>query len=571
MIGYVCKYTPVHIIESFGEQAIKIDPHVRGFDKAETMMHPNICTYAKAVLEQCYKTGIKNIVLVNCCDSIKRLYDVLKNDDDFKFVHMIDVPRKKNKASDLIMKREMLGFINAMEEFTSKKFDEDKFINIVNSAQITKPVNKSDTNIAIMGSRIRNSTIKQIEDTGASVSYNFTCTGDFDKSTKLMKNQDYILSYSSFLLNSFPCLRMVDIDERIKVLNENLDNIDGIIYHTTKFCDVYSFEYASLKNLVSVPMLKIETDYTEESNGQMKTRIEAFIETIKTTSNKEQIHENKTNTNNSSKTSEKVLVAGIDSGSTSTNVVIMNNKKEVLSYSIVKTGAKSQSGAENAMKEALNKISIGMDDLSKIISTGYGRISIPFADEEVTEITCHGKAAYFLNNSVRTIIDIGGQDSKVIKLDDKGNVVDFAMNDKCAAGTGRFLEMMSRTLEVPLEEMGKSSLNWTEDIDITSMCTVFAESEVVSLIAQNKEIPDIIHGLDKSVAAKTVSLVNRVGKKDSFMMTGGVAKNIGVVNCLQEKLGEKIFIPEEPQIVGAIGAALTALEKCETEKDNSSY
>lgn len=563
MIGYVCKYTPVHIIESFGEQPVKLDPHVRGFNRAETMMHSNICTYAKAVLEQCYKTGINNIVLVNCCDSIKRLYDVLKNDSSFKFVYMIDVPRKKSKASDLLMKREILRFINALEEFTQRKFDEDKFINIVNSAQIRKPVKKLGINIALMGSRIRNSTIKQIEDTGASVNYNFTCTGDFDKSTKLMKNQDNILSYSAFLLNSFPCMRMVDIDERKEVLNENLDNIDGIIYHTTKFCDAYSFEYASLKNLISVPMLKIETDYTEESNGQMKTRIEAFIETIKTRNSMVKTNETKKKTKICSKTSKEVLVAGIDSGSTSTNVVIMNNNREILSYSIVKTGAKSQSGAENAMEEALQKLSLGMDNLSKIISTGYGRISIPFADEEVTEITCHGKAAYFINNSVRTIIDIGGQDSKVIKLDDKGNVVDFAMNDKCAAGTGRFLEMMSRTLEVPLEEMGESSLNWTEDIDITSMCTVFAESEVVSLIAQNREIADIIHGLNKSVAAKTVSLVNRVGKKNSFMMTGGVAKNIGVVNCLEEKLGEKIFIPEEPQIAGAIGAALIALEKCE--------
>ncbi|MDF2881727.1 MAG: R-2-hydroxyglutaryl-CoA dehydratase subunit/R-2-hydroxyglutaryl-CoA dehydratase activase, partial [Clostridiaceae bacterium] len=295
MIGYVCKYTPIHIIESFGEQAVKIDPHVRGFDKAETIMHPNICTYAKAVLEECYRTGIYNVVLVNCCDSIKRLYDVLKNDPNFKFVHLIDVPRKKNKASDLLMKREILKFISSMEEFTEEKFDEDKFINIVNSIKIEESYNKSNINIALMGSRIRNSTIKQIEETWTSVNYNFTCTGNFDNSTKLMKNQDFILSYSAFLLNSFPCLRMVDIDDRVKVLNENLGNIDGIIYHTTKFCDAYSFEYARLKNLISVPLLKIETDYTEESNGQMKTRIEAFIETIKTKKNKEQINETETN------------------------------------------------------------------------------------------------------------------------------------------------------------------------------------------------------------------------------------------------------------------------------------
>lgn len=561
MIGYVCKYTPIHIIEAFNEEAVKIDPNVRGFDKAETIMHPNICTYAKAVLEECYKSGIYNIVLVNCCDSIKRLYDVLKSDTNFKFVYLIDVPRKRNKASELLMKREIVKFINSMEQLTGRKFNEEKFINIVNSYTIEGPCKKSNINIALMGSRVRNSTINQIEETGVSVNYNFTCTGNFAKSTKLIKNQDFLLSYSSFLLNSFPCMRMVHNEERVKILNENLEHIDGIIYHTTKFCDVYSFEYAKLKNLISVPMLKIETDYTEESNGQMKTRIEAFIETIKTRNKQENIKKSEINSYNIGNIDDDILVAGIDSGSTSTNVVIMNKNREILSYSIVKTGAKSQSGAENAMKDALDKLNISRNKLSKIISTGYGRVSIPFADEEVTEITCHGKAAYFLNNSIRTIIDIGGQDSKVIKLDYNGNVVDFAMNDKCAAGTGRFLEMMSNALEVPLNEMGEKSLNWNEDIDITSMCTVFAESEVVSLIAQNKEIPDIIHGLNKSVAGKTASLVNRIGKKEGYMMTGGVAKNIGVVKCLEEKLGEKIFIPEEPQIVGAIGAALIALEK----------
>lgn len=553
MIGYVCKYTPFHIIKTFGEEAVKIDPHVSGFDKAETLMHPNICTYAKAVLEECINSGICNVVLVNCCDSIKRLYDVLKSSPDFNFVYLIDVPRKRNRASDLIMKNEIIKFINSMEKFTGKKFDEAKFIDIVNSRVPQKSPKRSDINIALMGSRVKDSTVKQIQDTGASVNFNFTCTGNFAKSTVLMKNEDFILSYASFLLNSFPCMRMVDNDDRIKILNENLGSIDGLIYHTTKFCDAYSFEYAKLRNSISVPMLKIETDYTEEVNGQMKTRIQAFIETIKSRNKQDEKSYNK-------KAEDDILVAGIDSGSTSTNVVIMNKNKEILSSSIVRTGARSQSGAEKAMKEALDKLDISRDKLFKIISTGYGRVSIPFADGEITEITCHGKAAYFLNNKVRTIIDIGGQDSKAIKLDDRGKVLDFAMNDKCAAGTGRFLEMMSRTLEVPLSEMGKKSLNWNEDINITSMCTVFAESEVVSLVAQNKEISDIIHGLNKSVATKTVSLVNRVGKEEDYMMTGGVAKNIGVVRCLEEKLGNKVFIPEEPQIVGAIGAALIALE-----------
>lgn len=553
MIGYVCKYTPVHIIESFGEKAVRIDPNVRNFDKADSIMHPNICTYAKAVLQECINSSIYNVVLVNCCDSIKRLYDVLLENPKFKFVYLIDVPRKKSRASDIIMKNRILKFIKSMEQFTGKKFEKSKFIDIVNSEINKKKFKHSNINIAVIGSRIRKSTIKQIENMGASVDFNFTCTGNFERTTTLSEKEDFLLNYSSFLLNAFPCMRMVDNRDRIKVLNENLENIDGIIYHTMKFCDVYSFEYAEIKDSISVPMLKIETDYTEKGSEQMKTRIEAFIETINAKNSEKSVKPAILNPY------ENSIVAGIDSGSTTTNVVIMDSNKKILSYSIVKTGAKSRNGAESAMKEALDKAGINRDKIFKIISTGYGRVNIPFADEEVTEITCHGKAAYFLNDSIRTIIDIGGQDSKAISLDDKGNVIDFAMNDKCAAGTGRFLEMMSNVLEVPLNEMGERSLNWSEDIDITSVCTVFAESEVVSLIAQNKEIPDIIHGLNKSVASKTASLVNRIGRKECYMMTGGVAKNIGVVKCIEDYIGSKLFVPEEPQIIGALGAAIIAL------------
>ncbi len=160
-------------------------------------------------------------------------------------------------------------------------------------------------------------------------------------------------------------------------------------------------------------------------------------------------------------------------------------------------------------------------------------------------------------------MDIGGQDSKVIKLDEKGNIKDFAMNDKCAAGTGRFLDMMARTLQISIDEMSKEGLHWEEELKITNMCTVFAESEVVSLIAENKEKCDIIHGLNDSIASKMLSLLNRVGKKDAYMMTGGVAKNLGVVRALETKLKSKIFICKEPQICGSLGAALIALKKYE--------
>ena len=227
---------------------------------------------------------------------------------------------------------------------------------------------------------------------------------------------------------------------------------------------------------------------------------------------------------------------------------------------MVRTGAKSGESAERILHSVLEKANLKREDIDTIISTGYGRVSIPFADENVTEISCHGKGANYCNPKVRTILDIGGQDSKVIKLNEKGEVIDFVMNDKCAAGTGRFLEMMARTLEIDISELGPISLDWKEDITISSMCSVFAESEVISLIALNKEKCDIAHGIHKAIAAKAFSLLKRVGLEGEFMMTGGVAKNPGVVKAVEEKIQDKLFIAKEPEIVGALGAALYALD-----------
>lgn len=258
-----------------------------------------------------------------------------------------------------------------------------------------------------------------------------------------------------------------------------------------------------------------------------------------------------------------MYVLGIDSGSTSTNAVIMNEKRDMIAFAVVRTGAKSGDSANRVLQEVLDKAGLEQKDLDLIVSTGYGRVSIPFADENVTEISCHGKGAHYFNPDVRTILDIGGQDSKAIQLNEKGEVTDFVMNDKCAAGTGRFLEMMARTLEIDITELGPISLEWTEDIDISSMCSVFAESEVISLIAQNKEKCDIAHGIHKAIAGKACSLLKRVGLNETFMMTGGVAKNPGVVRAVEDVLHTKLYLCEEPEIVGAAGAALFALERLE--------
>ncbi len=250
-------------------------------------------------------------------------------------------------------------------------------------------------------------------------------------------------------------------------------------------------------------------------------------------------------------------VAGIDIGSLTAEVVILDNGK-ILHSVILPTGANSKTVAGKAMEIALDASGLNRSDLDYIVATGYGRVSIDYADKRITEITCHARGAHFLNSSVRTVIDIGGQDSKVILLSEKGRVLDFAMNDKCAAGTGRFLEVMAQALEVELDKLAKLSDQAKNIVSISSMCTVFAESEVVSLIAQGLPREDIALGLHQSIADRTSGLVHRVGLAGKVMITGGVAKNSAVVRALNEKLKVRLIVPPEPQIVGALGAALLA-------------
>jgi len=256
-----------------------------------------------------------------------------------------------------------------------------------------------------------------------------------------------------------------------------------------------------------------------------------------------------------------MIVAGCDVGSLTGKAVILNDG-EILSYSIVPTTPKPEITAQNAMNDVLQKVNLSLDDVEFIVGTGYGRVKIPFAHDQISELTCHGLGAHSFIPSVRTIIDVGGQDCKVIKVDKNGKILDFAMNDKCAAGTGRFLEVMARTLELKLEELGPISLESKDQAKITAQCSVFAETEVVSLMADGIEVSDIVAGIHDAVASRIMSLVYRVGLEEDLTITGGVAKNIGVVTYLEKRLGiNSKKLPVDPQIIGALGAAITAKEK----------
>jgi len=252
-----------------------------------------------------------------------------------------------------------------------------------------------------------------------------------------------------------------------------------------------------------------------------------------------------------------MITVGIDVGSITTKAAVVEDGN-LISDRVMLTGYNAQDAGTKVYEDIIADLGIKASAVDKIIATGYGRKSVAIADKAVTEITCHAVGAHYLNPAVRSIIDIGGQDSKAIVVDENGGVMDFAMNDKCAAGTGRFLEVMARALEVDINDFGGVSLLADTPAKISSLCTVFAESEVISLISKGEKRENIIAGIHESIAARVVAMAGRIGLSAPLMMTGGVAKNKGVVKALENKTGHGIEVSQKTQVTGAIGAALIA-------------
>ena len=625
-IGYVCKYVPAEALEAMGAHMERIEPDesLVSFDAAESCMHANVCSFAKATFETVLSGNLDGIVLTTCCDSMRRLADALRAQAPNLFIHVLDVPRDTGEAACALYQRRVAELLSAYGKFANATFSEKKLFaqlggtlcpeegscdssleldyarlrseaapaapqadsrdrnQAADSAAWSEGCEASERNadeavvvpqvnctlqpqthfspampnVGIAGARA-NAEIKRIlESHGVNIAFDITCTNANRRFVP--QKTDTLAQYAHDVLTQLPCARMRDISPRKAFFDHVLPQIDGLVFHTVQFCDMYSYEYSDLKRTSPAPILALETDCTAQSRGQMLTRLEAFLESIGASQT-----EHLAGQKGFPMSKTTTFVVGLDSGSTSTNAVAMNEAREIVASVVIKTGAKAGASAERAYREVLERAGITPDQIACTIATGYGRVSIPFADENVTEISCHGRGAHYFNPAVRTILDIGGQDSKAIHVNATGEVTDFAMNDKCAAGTGRFLEMIARSLEISLDELGPAALESKKHLEIASMCSVFAESEVISLIANNEEKPDIAAGVCRAVAGKAYSLMRRVGLEGAYMMTGGVAQNPGVVRAVEELIGEKLFICEDPEIVGATGAALLALEKSE--------
>lgn len=257
-----------------------------------------------------------------------------------------------------------------------------------------------------------------------------------------------------------------------------------------------------------------------------------------------------------------MICAGVDVGSITAKAAVYDAQtRQVIGAAVQLTGWVPRESGSAALYAALDQAGVGFDSLARIVGTGYGRIALPFADDTVTEISCHARGAHYLLPSTRTVVDIGGQDSKVISVDADGHPVDFAMNDRCAAGTGRFFQVLAGALGVDLDELGDLALRSQSPATLSSVCTVFAESEVVGLIAAGARREDIAAGMALAVARRIGALAARVKVQEDVLLTGGVAYNEGVLSALQEVLGKRVVRAATPQLVGAIGAAIIAAER----------
>ena len=272
-----------------------------------------------------------------------------------------------------------------------------------------------------------------------------------------------------------------------------------------------------------------------------------------------------------------MITAGIDIGSMTANVVIFGfddfeQKGKILSYSIIRTGGDSKETSQKVMDKAIRSSGVAFTDIEYIVSTGYGRVIVPFADKNITEISCHAKGAHWTFPSARTVLDMGGQDCKVITCNETGKVTSFVMNDKCAAGAGRSMEVMAKLVGVSLETIGERSFELADKpASITSTCVLFARSEVMELTRSGIHKNDILAGACEALTHRTLTLISRAKIEKDLVISGGIAKNIGITKRVEKQLGLEAKVPDEPQIIGALGAAIFAkdtLQKMESLKEN---
>jgi (R)-2-hydroxyacyl-CoA dehydratese activating ATPase len=264
-----------------------------------------------------------------------------------------------------------------------------------------------------------------------------------------------------------------------------------------------------------------------------------------------------------------VYAAGVDVGSTQTKAVVIDETGKIVARSLRDTGANVVAAAEKSFQDALESINLREEEVEWVIGTGYGRYRVTFGNDQVTEISCHGRGASHIFPNTHTVLDMGGQDTKAIRVSPNGEIEDFCMNDKCAAGTGRFLGAASAALEIPLNDLGSTSLKSDKGVRISTTCTVFAESEVLAWLGKGKRVQDILWGVHESIATRSLGLLRRVGLDPEITFTGGVSRNTAMVKALEDVLHVKLNVSDDCHYMGALGAALFAMDHIQTSRTST--
>lgn len=619
---YTCTYVPLEIIWAAGFIPKRLIGRTDICLHTDSILSRNVCPYAHSVLKawrnvqpektKYLATNTNPVIIANSCDAMRKLYDILSLESDN--VYLLDVPRENTKQaidffshqirslyfsfpgvekkdyksqidSAIKIYKRVRGLLEEVRSFVGKKISYSEFIEIKQNALQSIPqkaleglngliqnlderelnnasrIINSALPIAVTGSPMAGQNIfSAIEQAGFGIFENDSCLDlRWSVSEVVTKNpgSDPFVNLAGTYLNKVPCARMASRQQFVERLSEYIKggDIKGIIHLRMPFCDLYGFDLVHLLPLVRKGrILHMDTDGSLQSLGQMRTRLQAFAEIILQKKNINRDTQNLIKTDDS-------YFCGIDIGSSTVDGVILSSEGKIVVHDIEKTGSHPGKTALKVYKKMIEESHISEQAIRSIMTTGYGRNSFPLSHNNISEISCHAYGIRHFFPQVRLVIDIGGQDSKVIKIDENGMVNDFRMNDKCAAGTGRFLEVMAKALEMDIKDMGKINLAEGKNVPISSVCTVFAESEVVSLLGQGYPAPDIIRGLYHAITNRIEAMVQGIGLGRPIAMTGGGALNHALVTSIEKRLGVSIYVPDQPQIIGAIGAAILALEK----------
>ena len=569
-IPFFCSYIPTALLEALGHEVRDITLFAEETCGLEysCALHDNLCSYAKYLFRKILaeEEGFDLAVVPNTCDAMKKLHGALTLTLSGRMpAYLLDVPRRSGRESAVYLAAQYKALLSRI----APDLDTRKFLL---SLSARTPSRTSPIDGSLRGDDATRPLTVGIAGSSYAPSLFETTLARYDAGAVFLRHCGY------GRVPSRPEETPASLDEGLFLMAENTlqktlcprsdrgamaefilgeiraRNLAGLVFTTLKFCDFYAFEFERIRKGLPLdfPLLYLENDLSVGNDEQNRTRIEAFMEKILSAAKEREMPHSP-----AAAKSRTGLVMGLDIGSAATKGVLMKDGGEILASVILPTSINMKDGAEEAMGALLREGRLNRRDVTRIVLTGYGRTAFPEM-EQVTEITCHALGVHFLGSAGSTVIDVGGQDSKAIRIAGEGRVLRFAMNDKCAAGTGRFLEAMVRRMGITFEAFSALSLAASEATPISSMCSVFAESEVVSLMARGIPAANIARGLNAAVAARTRGLVGKIQGEAPFVLTGGMSLNPGFIRELEMAMGSPVAVFSKSQLAGAIGAALTA-------------